>query len=326
MSEMDDNELEAELTLFDSRSPYQYAETMITNELSRAVFIHQTVTVMDMGRYNNISISVTTGDSGKQTYRADITVKAEVNMNPNDSEAWGRVLASEMEKKTLVVYPWGTPLTAGEYLDDNVKTTLLTLDGSLEETLGKTGINNVAEYIFTKIGEGTTETIGTELTSSLTLLELAKDMKEDYENVIAMEGSINSIDARRAIVTMGINTGMVTVSGPNRNSLEFACPKYNPEELLIQVEAYNQMNGTSLTVDELKEGFEQNGPIFADYMKWYYEDGNGAVDEYWEELDKIAKEYPESTKKMTIEQLQELINKYNDSTYEINAEIMRGTE
>ncbi|MCM1494311.1 MAG: hypothetical protein NC089_00760 [Bacteroides sp.] len=58
------------------------------------------------------------------------------------------------------------------------------------------------------------------------------------------------------------------------------------------------------------------------YMEWYSEDGAGDIEEYWGELDIIAKPYTESVMRMNVEQLQELINKYNDPSYEINAAVM----
>ena len=55
------------------------------------------------------------------------------------------------------------------------------------------------------------------------------------------------------------------------------------------------------------------------------------IKEYWSELERLliifGKENPEITdndaKSMTIEQLQELIKKKEDQSYEINMEIMR---
>lgn len=325
-------EIEAEFTLFDSHSSYHYDEVAVTNELSRATFIYQVVRVMDTGKYHTIYLTTTANDSGKLTYRADMTVKADVNMNPYDGEQWGRVLVSEMEKKTVEVNPWGTPVTAGEYLDNNVRATLMTLDGSMEETIQKAGTDYTAEYIFTKIGEGTAESIGSGLTNSLVLLELTQDMKEDYENSIAINGAIDSIDARRAIVALGANTGIVNVTGSGRNSYELVCPKYDPEELLVRVEVYNYENHTSITPEELKKSFEQNEEMFEDYMNWYYADGNGEIERFKMELEIIASNYktehPEFADKvvdnMTTEQLQELMNKYNNPNYEINIEIMGG--
>ena len=323
-------EIEAEFTIFDTHSGYSYDEVSVINELSRAVFISQVTTVMDTGKYHDICVSMDTAENGKITYTADMTVKTEANMNPYDAEQWGRVLVSEQEKKTIVVNPWGTPLTAGAYLDNNVKTTLISLDGSVGETIGKVGVDNVADYIFSKLGEGTAEAIGSGLSNSLTLLEFAQDMKRGYENFVAIDGAMNSLDTRQAIVALGINTGMVNVTGPTENSIGFVCPKYDPEELLVRVAVYNNENETSITVEELKESFENNGEVFTDYMEWYYGDGNGDVEEYWDELQEIMLNYydknPEipqkTTGNLTTEQLQELINKYNDPNYEINAEIM----
>jgi len=70
------------------------------------------------------------------------------------------------------------------------------------------------------------------------------------------------------------------------------------------------------------------------YVEWYYaKDGETAITEYWTELGKINREYnlqnPElilkEPEEMNISQLQELINKKNDSSYEINMDIMKGS-
>jgi len=70
------------------------------------------------------------------------------------------------------------------------------------------------------------------------------------------------------------------------------------------------------------------------YVDWYYEEGGGEdIAEYWGDLNEIAiecyRENPDiagkDIKKLSISQLQELINKKNDSSYEINVEVMKGS-
>ena len=70
------------------------------------------------------------------------------------------------------------------------------------------------------------------------------------------------------------------------------------------------------------------------YVEWYYtKGGETAITDYWTELTNIVLEYyvqnPGLTLKdpveMNISQLQELINKKNDSSYEINVEVMKGS-
>ena len=69
------------------------------------------------------------------------------------------------------------------------------------------------------------------------------------------------------------------------------------------------------------------------YVDWYYEEGGGqAITEYWGDLEDIKTKYnvqnPElelcNAKEMNISQLQELINKKNDPSYEINIDVMKG--
>ncbi len=120
------------------------------------------------------------------------------------------------------------------------------------------------------------------------------------------------------------------------------------EELYVRLEVYNswnrqQKNGKAeLTVADIEEylssAYNEDGTLrvssipesIEDYMDWFFADGNRDVEEYWDELERILANYklehPEIVDKVTAdmstEQLQELINKYNDPTYEINAEIM----
>jgi len=80
----------------------------------------------------------------------------------------------------------------------------------------------------------------------------------------------------------------------------------------------------------IQEGYEN----IRAYVDWYYEEGGGnAIAEYWEKLDDIAIEYRdqnsefprEPIKEMNVDQLQELIKKKNAPSYEINVEVMCGS-
>lgn len=146
-----------------------------------------------------------------------------------------------------------------------------------------------------------------------------------------------------------------TAFGMSINASELGYQGYDmikEEELYIRLEVYNswnkqQNNGreeVSLAdiEDYLASEYNEDGELrvysrpqkIQEYMKWYYEDGNGDVEEYWNELQTIAldceREHAgfelQTVKNMTTEQLQELINKYNNPAYEINPEIMGGTE
>ena len=305
-------EIEAEFTLFDSHSPYHYDEVAVTNELSRATFIYQVVRVMDTGKYHTVYLSTTANDSGKLTYRAEMTVKADVNMNPYDGEQWGRVMVSELEKKTVVVNPWGIPVTAEWDLEDSVNVTLLSLNSSQKEIFEKAGADYAAEYIFTKIGEEATESIGNVLPGSFMLLELTRDMEEGYENSVAINGAIEKIEMRRAIDALGIHTGIMSVTGTGRNSVELICPRYDSEELLVRVSAYNDAHEIPITVEEVKDGFENGGQAYTDYMNWYSEGGAGEIEDYWTNLGEVSlrfyREHPDISMKdegnMNIDQLQ----------------------
>ena len=132
-------------------------------------------------------------------------------------------------------------------------------------------------------------------------------------------------------------------------------------ELYVYLAAYNEfikeheLDEPELTIEDIKEylssEFDEGGnlriynsvediryenyPHIYSYVDWYHEcDGDEDIAEYWSKLTNIVLEYnvqnPELTLKvpeeMNISQLQELINKKNDSSYEINVDVMKGSE
>ncbi len=309
-------ETEAEYTIFDAHNSYDYDEVEITNELSRAELIYQITDTIDTGTYHYIHISENVNTNGKITYIADILPQSRTSMLPEDPESFGEIYTTASQHKIITVEPWGTPLTAGDYLDHDVRETLVSLEPMTGGALFvKEGSNQIINFVVGKIGNKGISNI-------VMLIRLEQNIEKNYENSVAINGAIDSIDTKRAIVALGINTGIVSITGPTESSIGYVAPKYDPEELLIRVTVYNNENEVPITVEELKEGFETGSQVLEDYMDWYYADGNRDVEEYWIELEILAKDYPETARRMNVSQLQELINKYNDPTYEINAEIM----
>lgn len=126
----------------------------------------------------------------------------------------------------------------------------------------------------------------------------------------------------------------------------------NKEKLYVNLEVYNSWNKQTNNKSEIlllvdienylssecneDESFRINSrpSEIQRYIKWFFDNGNEDIDEFRIELEIIASEYkishPEIADKvisnMTTEQLQELINKYNDPSYEINPEIMGATQ
>ena len=121
-------------------------------------------------------------------------------------------------------------------------------------------------------------------------------------------------------------------------------------EMYVSLAAYNEWNrehgeeAEELTLADIEEylsaEYNEDGSLriqsgyenIRAYVEWYYQiGGDEVIEEYWNELDDIAIEqrrlYQEFTnanvKRMSIEQLQELIKKKEDPSYEINMEIMR---
>ena len=120
-------------------------------------------------------------------------------------------------------------------------------------------------------------------------------------------------------------------------------------EMYVSLAAYNEWNREhgkeveELTLADIEEylssEYNEDGSLriqsgyenIRAYVEWYYEiGGDEVIKEYWKKLDYIAIEYRgiyqeiihTSVRDMSIEQLQELIKKKEDSSYEINMEVM----
>ncbi len=124
----------------------------------------------------------------------------------------------------------------------------------------------------------------------------------------------------------------------------------NEEELYVRLAAYNEqmrLNGEEeqeLTLADVKEylsgEYNEDGSLriyegyekIRRYMEWYFEEeGDEDIAEYWNELTRIAMDYKGQNpdlvlpvpEEMNLAQIQELINKKNDPSYEINMEVMK---
>lgn len=118
-------------------------------------------------------------------------------------------------------------------------------------------------------------------------------------------------------------------------------------ELYVRLALYNQERAgeAELTLEDVKEYLSQeyndDGSLrihsgyenIRDYEYWYFQEyGCDKVEEYWSRLDNISKEYliknplttTQSVRDFSIEQLQELIKKEADPSYQINDTVMEG--
>ena len=120
-------------------------------------------------------------------------------------------------------------------------------------------------------------------------------------------------------------------------------------KMYVNLAAYNEWNREhgevveELTLTDIEEylssEYNEDGSLriqsgyenIRAYVEWYYEiGGDEVIKEYWKKLDYIAIEYRglyqeiihTSVRDMSIEQLQELIKKKEDPSYEINMEVM----
>ena len=121
------------------------------------------------------------------------------------------------------------------------------------------------------------------------------------------------------------------------------------EELYVRLAAYNERmrleeeNIPELTLADVEEylsgEYNEDGSLriqkgyenIRSYVNWFYKkEGDEDIAEYWNELTRIVMDYKgqnstlflDIPQKMNITQLQELINKKNDPSYEINMEVM----
>ena len=326
-------QMEAELTIFDEHSKYAYDEAKITNELSKAYLVAQVMASMYAGTGKKHYIDITSEEEkkGKLSYSAVVTVSP--NLSSQSEFAFGDAIASDMAGRTIRVKPWGSNALAQGDLDDCVTATLDSLKSTGWEVAGSAAGAEVTGYIFGKIGKATVDEFGGVLSQSASAATLILDIKENYENQVSIDGAIDIIEKRQAITALGIQTGVISLTGSDINEAVLICPKYDAEELYVRVEAYNSVHTEApITVEEVKEAFASEGEALEKYLEWYFEEeGDEDIAAYWRKLEDIILEYQrqnpnivfENSKEMDLAQIQELINKKNDPTYEINIEVMK---
>lgn len=318
--------IEAELTIFDSHSAYAFDETEILNQLSRALMISRVLYSMERnegGAGHHVTITFEE-NGGKMTYTAVVAALAG-GMAP---DGWAE--SARDAKRTIRINPWGTSATAQDDLTDCELLTFRGLMPELSETFSGMLGNETAEYIFKKIGEGTVETAGEMLSKYLGAVEFVLDLKEEYETRAVVNGALDIIQLRREIQALEIRASVISVTGPAENAAYLECLKYDPEEILIRVAAYNSEHEEKTSVEEIKASFAEGGGIVEEYTDWYFDGGDEVIEEYWSELEDILGSYREEhpktiyggVKTLSIEQLQELIRKKEDFSYEINMEVM----
>ena len=118
----------------------------------------------------------------------------------------------------------------------------------------------------------------------------------------------------------------------------------NEKELYVALEVYNKENeGEELGGEDVKEYLSQEynedgtprvlegWPEIRAYENWYFRGmGSEEIEEYWKTLQKIATEYgriypnftSDAVQDLTLNQIEELIKKEADPTYEIDDSIM----
>ncbi|MBD5512635.1 MAG: hypothetical protein HDR08_15525 [Lachnospiraceae bacterium] len=318
--------IEAELTIFNSHSTYDFDETEVLNQLSRALMIYQVLDSMKSnGAEGKHVVEITSTESGgKFTYVAEVTTLYTDNKNVIG------IFLGAYRPRTIRINPWGESIEVQDDLTDCEIRTFRSLTPGLSGTFAEMLGNETAEYIFKKIGEKTVEAAGVMLSKYMGAVEFVQDLTEGCETRAVVNGALDSIQLRREIQALGIGASVIRVTGFFENTAYLECPKYDPEELLVRVAAYNSVHEEKTSVEEIKASFTDGGGIVEEYTDWYFDGGGKVIEEYWRELNDIVIQYAQqnpdmdinNAKSMTIEQLQELIKKKEDSSYEINMEVM----
>ena len=326
--------LEAELTLFNEHSRYEYDEAEVTNRLSRACLVYFVVESMGKGAGKRHYVDISTQSrEGKDTYTAEITVA--MPRSTGDVKDITEAGLADKQGRTIRVNPWGTNVTIQDDMNDCVVATLQAFRPDQGKTIESAGVDYVAGQAVAWAGKKTVEKAGEIVSIAAVVADLLIELKKNHEDAVIIDGALDIMDTRRAVQALGIRAGVTSMTGTEENTVCLVCPKYDPEELYVRVAVYNSVYGEDVTVEELKEEFSSGGgETLTAYMDWYYEGGDEDIEEYWRELEEIVRIYSEENpgvlhsiaQRMTIPQLEELIRKRNDPSYEMNPEIMEGKE
>lgn len=143
---------------------------------------------------------------------------------------------------------------------------------------------------------------------------------------------MDAIDAGNYLESLGISTEVIATEGFATNRIAFSNSVLDRRELTVRLALYNQ-DHEPITEEDVRESLENNGEGLEEYVDWYYQgQGCDEVEEYWIKLEELAMDYKGinpsfetiSVHSMSLEQLQELIKKEADPSYEINDAVMEG--
>ena len=122
----------------------------------------------------------------------------------------------------------------------------------------------------------------------------------------------------------------IATEGFATNKIAFVSSVVNEKDLMVRLEVYNQSH-TDINKGQVLSGLENGGAGLEEYVDWYYkEGGSGEIEEYWGKLAQIKELYQyeqgikplPDVKDLSQNQIEELIKKEADPTYEIDDSIM----
>ncbi len=315
------------VTLWNPESQLDYDKKEIINQLSKAQILkliskmeEVTPLIEIFGKHVELSSE---SENGLLTYKLTLT---ESDRNAVSSSAAfeeiSKALAGEnVSKLTFKIFPWGTAEFSEFNLDQYAQ---MTLEG-MKQSSKEVAVNDLVDFM---ISTGIDKVDSTGLASLIA--GQFKNQLDNYEKTVTIDGSINAIDAGNYINAFGISTGIIATEGFATNKMAFVSSVINEKDLMVRLEVYNQSH-TDINKGQVLSGLENGGTGLEEYVDWYYkEGGSGEIEEYWGKLAQIKELYQyeqgikplPDVKDLSQNQIEELIKKEADPTYEIDDSIM----
>ena len=322
-------EITAALTIYDADSAFIYDKNTVINQLSRSQVL-QLITNMDIAgtllAIDQKHVKVTSVEQdGLLTY--SLTLIRSDSYGVHSGEAVEELITGlsggDVSRLTFTIYPWGSSDMAEFHLDQYARMTMHSMEKSGWEVTG----DELCSFLISK-GIDSVEPTGLVSAAAGYL----QSQGENYEQTVQINGAIDAIDAGNYVKALGISTGVVATEGFITNRVAFTNAVPDRRELTVRLALYNQSH-EPITEQAVWDSLEQGGEGLESYLTWYYQgQGCDEVEEYWSRLDNISKEYliknplttTQSVRDFSIEQLQELIKKEADPSYQINDTVMEG--
>ncbi len=240
-----------------------YTGLAFDNLYTRAVMIKGIEeSMIGAGGGNNhfVEISVIEDDFGRNIYTGNVTCTS------NSPYAYDAIFTN-MKSRTVVVYPYGNSEEITSNLYEESIGTAYGMATTLTDETGSFIFDQTASYVFGKVGLDVAFTAGSEIVA----------LKEAYESGVDAQGIEGMLNYCKSVDCMMISGVTVHIAGSDADSAYVYNPSYNDNLLVFSLAAYNESNGTSYTIEEMKSEFLNNSDVFESYQTWYTRYGADAV-------------------------------------------------